>query len=67
MDLGSVMRLDMMAWVVGVPFVIAAVALLFFQRRQRRHLQDDLRQLSKIKRHTIEYELVLKTMQLNVW
>ncbi len=67
MDLGSIMRLDMMAWVVGVPFVIAAVALLFFQRRQRRHLQDDLRQLSKIKRHTIEYELVLKTMQLNVW
>ncbi len=67
MDLGSVMRLDMMAWVVGVPFVIAAVALLFFQRRQRRHLQDDLRQLSKIKRHTIEYELVLKTMKLNVW
>lgn len=67
MDLGSVMRLDMMAWVVGVPFVIAAVALLFFQRRQSRHLQDDLRQLSKIKRHTIEYELVLKTMKLNVW
>ena len=61
------MRLDIMAWVVGVPVVIAAVVLLFVQQRQSRRLQEDLRQLSKLKRHTIEYELVLKTMKLSVW
>ena len=56
-----------MAWVVGVPVVIAAVVLLFIQQRQSRRLQEDLRQLSKLKRHTIEYELVLKTMKLSIW
>lgn len=61
------MRLDIMAWVVGVPVVIAAVVLLFVQQRQSRRLQEDLRQLSKLKRHTIEYELVLKTMKLSIW
>ena len=61
------MRLDIMAWVVGVPVVIAAVVLLFIQQRQSRRLQEDLRQLSKLKRHTIEYELVLKTMKLSIW
>ena len=66
-DLGTVLRFDIMAWVVGVPVVIAAVVLLFVQRRQSRQLQEDLHQLSKIKRHTIEYELVLKTMKLSIW
>ena len=67
LDLGTVTRLDIMAWVVGVPVVIAAVVLLFVQQRQSRRLREDLRQLSKIKRHTIEYELVLKTMKLSIW
>jgi signal transduction histidine kinase len=40
---------------------------LFVQQRQSRQLQEDLHQLSKIKRHTIEYELVLKTMKLSIW
>jgi signal transduction histidine kinase len=40
---------------------------LVVQQRQSRRLQEDLKQLSKIKRHTIEYELVLKTMKLCVW
>ena len=66
-DLGTVTRLDIMAWVVGVPVVIGAIVLLFVQRRQSRQLQEDLHQLSKIKRHTIEYELVLKTMKLSIW
>ena len=66
-DLGTVTRLDIMAWVVGVPVVIAAIVLLFVQQRQSRQLQEDLHQLSKIKRHTIEYELVLKTMKLSIW
>ena len=67
LDLGTFMRLDIMAWVLGVPVVIVAVVLLVVQQRQSRRLQEDLKQLSKIKRHTIEYELVLKTMKLCVW
>ena len=67
LDLGAFMRLDIMAWVLGVPVVIVAVVLLVVQQRQSRRLQEDLKQLSKIKRHTIEYELVLKTMKLCVW
>ena len=67
LDLGTFMRLDIMVWVLGVPVVIVAVVLLVVQQRQSRRLQEDLKQLSKIKRHTIEYELVLKTMKLCVW
>jgi len=67
LDLGAFMRLDIMAWVLGVPVVIVAVVLLVVQQRQSRRLQEDLNQLSKIKRHTIEYELVLKTMKMCVW
>ena len=67
LDLGAFMRLDIMAWVLGVPVVIVAVVLLVVQQRQSRRLKEDLKQLSKIKRHTIEYELVLKTMKMCVW
>ena len=63
----TISELFLLAWVLGVPVVIVAVVLLVVQQRQSRRLQEDLKQLSKIKRHTIEYELVLKTMKLCVW
>jgi len=66
-DLGSIMRFDILAWVIGIPFVALAFVLLFVQRRQSHLLNDDLSQLEKIKRHTIEYELVLKAMGLCIW
>ena len=64
---GALVRFDIMAWVVGLLVVAAAVALLYVQQRQSRQLRAELDQLQKIKRHTIEYELVLKVMKLCVW
>lgn len=64
---GALVRFDIMAWIVGLLVVAAAVALLLVQQRQSRKLQSELAQLSKIKRHTIEYELMLKTMKLCIW
>ena len=60
-------RLDILAWVVGIPIILAALVWLYVQRKQTALLREELSQLSKIKRHTIEYELVLKTMKVAIW
>ena len=68
LDLGTFMRLDIMAWVLGVPVVIVAVVLLVVQQRQSRRLQEDLKQLSKkyqafFKRLTIvHFQLVVSAI-----
>lgn len=66
-DLSAVMRFDILAWMIGVPVVLAAIVLLYFQQQQTRKLQDELLQLSRIKRHTVEYELVMKAMKIGIW
>ena len=40
---------------------------LYYQKKQHRQLRTELRMLSKVKRNTIEYDLVLKAMKLTVW
>lgn len=67
LDISSLMRMDILVWVIGVPVVITFIILLIFQLRQYWRLKSDLSQLSKIKRHNIEYELVLKAMKLSTW
>lgn len=67
LDMEALMQFDILVWVVGAPLIAAAVALLFMQRSQTLQLKEELDQLAKLKRHTIEYELVLKTMKLSVW
>jgi signal transduction histidine kinase len=67
LDLGTIMRFDILAWVIGIPIVALALVLLFVQKRQAHSLKADLAQLEKIKRHTIEYELVLKALRLCIW
>lgn len=66
-SLSSPMRLDILAWIVGVPLVIGAILLLYAQHRQSKHLSGELQQLRKLKRHSIEYEMVMKAMKLCVW
>ncbi len=66
-DLGSLMRIDILVWLVGIPVVIALLFVLFYQVKQYRQLRKELAQLAKIKRHNIEYELVLKAMKLSTW
>ncbi|MBQ7419605.1 MAG: PAS domain-containing protein [Prevotella sp.] len=66
-DGSTLMRLDILAWVVGIPIVVALLVLLVYQFRQYCLLKEELAQLGKMKRHNIEYELVLKAMKLSTW
>lgn len=66
-DLSAMLRFDILAWVIGIPFIALTLLLLILQQRQSRALEKDLEQLKKIKRHSIEYELVLKAMKLSIW
>ena len=65
--LNSLMRLDILAWVVGIVLVAAAIIFAYMQRREYRLLTGDLAQLTKMMTHSVEYDLVLKTMKLAVW
>ena len=47
--------------------LIAAIALIIWQRRTGRQLTYELEQLAKIKKSNVEYEFVLKTMHLSTW
>ena len=63
----DIMRIDILVWVISIPVVLIAIAMAFLQFRQYKRLSAELEQLSKMKSHSIEYELVLKTMKLCVW
>ena len=65
--IGQLLRIDILVWVLGIPVVVAAAAMLYYQKKQHRQLRTELRMLSKVKRNTIEYDLVLKAMKLTVW
>ena len=65
--LSSLLRLDILIWVAGVPLLLIGLLLLVIQQRQARQLAVDLEQMKKMKRHSIEYDLVLKAMKLCVW
>ncbi|MBQ9678068.1 MAG: HAMP domain-containing histidine kinase [Prevotella sp.] len=66
-DSNSMMRLDILAWVLGVPVVVVLLAVLYMQVKHYYALKGELAQLAKVKRHNIEYELVLKAMKLSTW
>lgn len=66
-DNNSLMRIDVLIWIIGVPLVIVFLVMLYYQVRQYRKSKSELARLAKIKRHTIEYELVLKAMKLSTW
>ena len=67
LTIGQLLRIDILVWVLGIPVVLAAAATLYYQMKQHRQLRTELRMLSKVKRNTIEYDLVLKAMKLTVW
>ena len=66
-DVSSLMRIDVMIWVAGLPVVFFLLVILLYQVRQYRQLKVELVQLAAINRHSIEYELVLKAMKLSTW
>lgn len=63
----SWMRIDVLIWILAIPVVIVFIIFLFLQIRQHLALKNELVQLNKIKRHSIEYELVIKAMHLAIW
>ena len=67
LTIGQLLRIDILIWVLGIPAVLATAAMLYYQKKQHRQLRTELRMLSKVKRNTIEYDLVLKAMKLTVW
>lgn len=56
-----------MVWIVGISILFVAIIAVFLQYRQHKRLDAELKNLSKVKRNTIEYDLVLKAMKLTVW
>lgn len=66
-SLNDFLRADLLVWVLSLAAVFVAVIALFLQWRQNKHLETDLKKLSKVKRNAIEYDLVLKAMKLTVW
>ena len=63
----SLLRIDILIWVIGVPFILILVSWLFYQLRSAGRLKTELQMLSQIKEHNIEHELVLKAMHLSTW
>lgn len=58
---------DVLILFVAVVMLLGTIVLFFYQFRQRRDLLSELDQLGKVKKHNIEYELVLKAMRLCTW
>lgn len=58
---------DAIPWLVSLPLLLAGLVLIVLQLRQHKLLSAKQEQLTRIKRHSIEYELVMKTMRLCVW
>ena len=65
--IGNLLRLEYLAWIIGLPLLLASVILLWYQYRIHKRLNDELAHLKKIHKYSIEYELVLKAMKLCIW
>lgn len=60
-------RLDILVWIAGIPLLLFAVIWLYKQLRLRKELQEELSIFSRVQRHTVEYDLVLKVMKMAIW
>jgi signal transduction histidine kinase len=67
LTLESMFQLDILAWIIGLPLLVGAVWLLVRQYRQYHTLRNELGLLKQVKRHSIEYEMVIKAMKLCIW
>ena len=63
----SLFQLDILAWIVGIPMLIALCVYLVRQVVRSRRLKAELNKLDQVKTLSVEYELVLKAMHLCVW
>lgn len=54
-------------WVGLIGAILLSIWLLFYQHRITLNLEFELKQLDKVKKHNVEYELILKAMHLSTW
>ena len=59
--------LEALIWVIGIGLLMGFVMLFFYQRKVGKGLEQELAQLGKVRKHNVEYELVLKAMKLCTW
>ena len=59
--------LEQLIWAGAIILLIVSVALFFYQRKVGRGLASELEQLGKVRKHNVEYELVLKVLKLCTW
>ncbi|MBO6187832.1 MAG: HAMP domain-containing histidine kinase [Prevotella sp.] len=62
----SLMRLDILLWLITLIFIIVAAVVLWFQLRNYHEIRSDLDLLAKVKPHSVEYDLVIQTMKLAI-
>ena len=65
--LRNLWRLDIMVWIAGIPLLVLAAMWLTYQLHLNKELQEELSIMSKIQRHSVEYDLVLKVMKMAIW
>ena len=63
----STFSTEVVVWIVGSILLVASIVLLIWQRKAGRELSMELSHLEKMKKHNVEYELVLKAMRLCTW
>ena len=63
----STFSTEVVVWIVGSILLVASIVLLVWQRKAGRELSMELSHLEKMKKHNVEYELVLKAMRLCTW
>ena len=56
-----------LVWILLSAALLSLLFMIFWQRRLGSSLKNELAQLSKVKKHNVEYEFVLKTMRLSTW
>ena len=64
---GAFFSVEALSWVIGISLLLGFVVLFFYQRKIGKGLELELSQLSKVRKHNVEYELVLKAMKLCTW
>lgn len=60
-------HLELIVWTIAGAFVLAGLFLMYLQYQTSAKLKSELGELSKVKKHNVEYELVLKAMKLCTW
>ena len=58
---------EQLIWGCAACLLAVSVALFIYQHRVGRGLASELEQLGKVKKHNVEYELVLEVLKLCTW